>query len=642
MTTRAKTDSKRWQRAAVVALLLATALPADAVAEGSLTIDWPARRLWVGAEKVKGITVTVLGPDGAPDKTYAGPVRITGLTTTSSPAVTNGVVKLPPAKIDAETVVVMTNHGKLEAHVPTMHGGWSLLPAFLAIGLALITRQVLLSLFGGVWLGAALIHQSFFAAFPRSLDLVVAVAADGDKIKIITFTMLMGGLVGIISNNGGTAGIVDVIAKRATSRRAGGIATWAMGMLVFFDDYASSLLIGTTMRPITDRLKMSREKLSYIVDSTAAPISSLALISTWIGYEVSVLGDALKASGIDRDPYEVFISGLPSRFYPIFALIFVLIVTWMGKDFGPMLRAERRARDEGKLIRDGGAPLMDAGLAEAAEKMTAVTARWWMAAVPLVVLVGTVPVVLVHTGLGAADGDPAGYAKAVAEGPVRLLGYILANAASYDALVYAGGLSCGVGFAISVKPLGLKRLIDAFVSGLRAMTLAVVVLCLAWSIGKVMNDLYAGQFVAELIGSELPIWSLGVITFILASVMAFATGTSWGTMAILFPITIPVVALHAGAPGFEACLLGTSSAILAGAVFGDHCSPISDTTILSSIASASDHVDHTRTQAPYAILCGGVAMVIGYIPFGLGVPASVSIVVGIALLAAFLHFVGER
>jgi Na+/H+ antiporter NhaC len=470
----------------------------------------------------------------------------------------------------------------------------------------------------------------------------VGVTADSDKIKIITFTMLMGGLVGIISNNGGTAGIVEAIAKRATSRRAGGVATWGMGMLVFFDDYASSLLIGTTMRPITDRLKISREKLSYIVDSTAAPISSLALISTWIGYEVSVLGDALKASGIDRDPYEVFISGIPSRFYPIFALLFVLIVSWMGKDFGPMLRAERRARIEGKLIRDGGEPLMDAGLVEEAKAMTAVPPRWWMAAVPLVVLVGTVIAVLLYTGLSAAGADPGGYAKAAAEGPVRVLGYILSNAASYDALVYAGGLSCGVGFAMSVKTLGLKRTVDVFVAGLRAMILAVVVLCLAWSIGKVMNDLYAGQFVAQLIGGELPAWSLGVITFLLASIMAFATGTSWGTMAILFPITIPVVALHAGTPGFEACLLGTSSAILAGAVFGDHCSPISDTTILSSIASASDHVDHTRTQAPYAILCGVVAMVIGYIPFGLGVPATASIVVGIALLVAFLHFAGDH
>ena len=306
-----------------------------------------------------------------------------------------------------------------------------------------------------------------------------------------------------------------------------------------------------------------------------------------------------------------------------------------------MLRAERRAKKDGKLIRDGGAPLMDAGLVEQAERMTSVTPRWWMAAVPLVVLVGTVIVVLLVTGLGAADGDPVGFAKAQAEGPIRILGYILSNAASYDALVYAGAMSCGVGFAMSVKPIGLKHVVDGFVGGLRAMTLAVVVLCLAWSIGKVMNDLYAGHFVAQLIGGQLPIWSLGAITFLLASIMAFATGTSWGTMAILFPITIPVVALHVGTDGFETCLLGTSSAILAGAVFGDHCSPISDTTILSSIASAADHVDHTRTQAPYAILCGVVAVVLGYLPFGLGVPATVSIVVGLAALAAFLYFFGK-
>ena len=516
------------------------------------------------------------------------------------------------------------------------------MPALLAILLALTTRQVLLSLFGGVWLGSALLGSGLWGAFPGSLDIVVKVAADGDSIKIITFTLLMGGLVGIIGSNGGTRGVVAAVARRATTARSGSIATWAMGMLVFFDDYASSLLIGTTMRPITDKLRISREKLSYMVDSTAAPISSLALVSTWIGYEVSVLGDAMRAAGIDRDPYEVFLSGLASRFYMWFALFFVFIVAVMGRDFGPMLAAERRARTTGKLIRDGGAPLMDAGLMDEAEASLKAEPRWWLAAVPLVVLVATVLVVLAVTGLAAADSDPAGYAAAQQAGLTRTLGFVLGNSASYDALVYAGAASAGIALVLSVasRAMTLEKGINAFVQGLRAMILAVVVLTLAWSIGHVMEKLYAGPFVAELGQGNLPPWALSSLTFLLAVLMAFATGTSWGTMAILFPIVIPVAATHAGAAGFETILLGTSSAVLAGAVFGDHCSPISDTTVLSSIASASDHVDHTRTQAPYAILCGVASLLLGYLPYSFGVPAWLLVPVGLVALAGFLRVFG--
>ncbi len=625
------------------ALLLVSGV---AQAAPQVEVDWPARRLWVGAKGIQGIKLRAVDAQGTTRTKFQGSVTIEGLLIKKKPVTgifQKGVLALPKVDISAAEIQIQGETISARAEVPTLGGAWTLLPAFLAIGLALVTRQVLLSLFGGIWLGAALIHQSALAAFPRSLDMIVSVTADADKIKIISFTLLMGGVVGLISVNGGTTGIVAAIAKRATTPRSGAIATWAMGLLVFFDDYASSLLIGTTMRPITDRLKISREKLSYLVDSTAAPISSLAIISTWIGYEVSVLADAMKAAGIQRDAYEVFISGLSSRFYQIYALLLVLIVAVMRRDFGPMLTAERRARHLGKLIRDGGEPLMDAGLVEEADRMNAAPPRWWLAAVPLVALVGCVLLVLLFTGLGAASSDPTGYAEAQAGGFTRQMGYILSNAASYDALVYGSGLGVALAIVLSVasRALGLKESLDAFVRGVRAMILAVIVLCLAWSIGKVMADLHAGTFVATLIGDQLPPWSLSTITFVLAAVMAFATGTSWGTMAILFPIVIPVAALHAQAPGFEPILLGTSSAILAGAVFGDHCSPISDTTILSSIASAADHVDHTKTQAPYASLAGAVSLILGYIPFGLGAPAWVCLILGIASLIVFMRFVGK-
>ena len=629
-------------------LVLSAAQTAPAFAagdDGTFEVEWPARRLWIGAEDVKGVKITAVDGAGLLRHDLTTAVSITGLTTTATAyTLVNGTLTLPPTGIDAATVTITGGGVSTTERVPTLSGPLSLIPAFLAIALALFTRQVLLSLFGGVLLGSALLHYSAVAAFPRALDIVVKVTSDIDHMKIIIFTMLMGGLVGLITANGGTMGIVAAVAQRARTVRSGSIATWAMGMVVFFDDYASSLVIGTTMRPVTDRLRISREKLSYMVDSTAAPIASLALISTWIGYEVSVMGDALKSAGIERDAYEVFLSGIPSRFYQIYALLFVLFVAWLGRDFGPMLTAERRARKHGLLLREGAEPLMDADLLEDGDRMKDCIPRAWLAVLPLVVLISTVLYGLLSTGLAAAESDPAAYNAATARGAVGWLGFIMSNAASYDALVYGGATSCAIALiaSIAVKALSLKTGLQSFVRGLQAMLMAIVVLCLAWAIGSVMDDLHAGPYVAQLVGDAVPAWSLGAIAFLLAGVMAFATGTSWGTIAILFPIVVPVVALHSGAPGFENILLGTTSAVLAGAVFGDHCSPISDTTVLSSIASAADLLDHTRTQAPYAILCATTAIFIGYIPYGLGIPAGVLLLVGLGALLLFLRLVGRR
>ncbi|MFZ9886167.1 MAG: Na+/H+ antiporter NhaC family protein, partial [Myxococcota bacterium] len=212
---------------------------------------------------------------------------------------------------------------------------WALLPAVTAIVLALVTRQVLVALLGGIVVGALLLHGGPLDAAGHTLDLVVAAAADTDKMKIVAFTLLMGGLVGVITAAGGTAGLVSLLSRVVRTPRSGALATWCLGLVVFFDDYASTLLVGNTMRPLTDEQRISREKLSYIVDSTAAPIASLAVVSTWIGYEVSVLGEALRAAQLPADgfdAYGVFLAGLPARFYPLYALAFVFFLAWFGRD----------------------------------------------------------------------------------------------------------------------------------------------------------------------------------------------------------------------------------------------------------------------------------------------------------------------
>lgn len=493
------------------------------------------------------------------------------------------------------------------------HGVWSLLPAFLAILLALWTKQVLIALLGGIWSGV-LIQHGLGLSFPKTLDVIVQTAADVDKLKVITFTMALGGMVGIVAASGGTRGIVEKVSRFAHDARSSSIATWVMGLAVFFDDYASTLLTGSTMRPVTDRARVSREKLSYIVDSTAAPIASLALVSTWIGYEVSVLGEAMTAAKLPGDPYDIFIQGIPSRFYPIFALAFVFMVAFRKRDFGPMFHAEQRAFRTGQVLREGASPLMDAeteGHLDVADDKKPMAS---LAIVPIVSLMGALLLCL----------------------------WVLGSDASYDALLYGAAVGMAVAglMPMVLGRMNLEQVMNALTNGIRSTTLAIIVLVLAWSVGKVMNDLQAGPYVAALIHGSLPASLLPTVTFLLAGVMALATGTSWGTMAILFPIVIPVVAMQQGHADFQMIFLGTSSAVLAGAVFGDHCSPISDTTVLSSIASGADHVDHVRTQLPYALVCGGASVLFGTLPVGFGFPPVVSLILGLVALWGVLQIFG--
>lgn len=605
-------------------------------------VAWPKQRLFVGGG-LKRAVFTAQDREGRRCDALEGRFAVAGLTRTASLSWSGGRATVEDDTLAAPELAVTLPSGVQRLAVPILPPWMSLLPALLAVLLAVVTRQVLLSLFGGVWLGAALLADWAYLGFGDALLTLVAVLADTDRAKVVVFTLLMGGMVGVVGASGGSLGVVAKMSRHATTAKSGSVATWIAGMFVFFDDYASTLLVGSTMRPVTDRLRISREKLSYIVDSTAAPITSLAAVSTWVGYEVSVLGDAMRAAGLERDAYEVFLAGMPSRFYQVFALAFVLIVAFMGRDFGPMLRAERRARREGKPLRDGAEPLLDSHLVDESAAPELVEGRWWLAVVPVVVLIGVVGVVLWVTGVSAGRADDAAWAAAQAAGPLRLVGYVLGSAASYDALLYAAGASAlsSILLATAVRSLSMKRALDSFMNGMRAMTLAVVVLCLAWSIGRVMGDLEAGRFVASAIGDSVPGWSLPILTFSLGALIALSTGTSWGAIAILFPIALPVVVLHQQDPAFELLLLGTTSAILGGAVFGDHCSPISDTTVLASIACAADHIDHTRTQAPYAALAALVSALLGYLPLGFGLSPYVSLVLGLGALVGALRLLGR-
>ena len=510
---------------------------------------------------------------------------------------------------------------------------WSLLPPLVAITLALAYRDVVLSLFVGVWLGATLVADGNAAAgFLRVVDTYARDAlTDPDKVSIILFSILLGGMVGVMSRSGGTHGVVKALAPFATSSRRAQVVTWLMGVAIFFDDYSNTLIVGNTMRPVTDRHHVSREKLAYLVDSTAAPVACIALVSTWIGYQVSLVGDALEKVGSHLNPFSVFLGSIPFAFYPVFALAVTFAVAVSGRDWGPMLAAERRAR-AGELMAATSQPLADyesTGLAPDDDTPR----RWWNAAIPVILVISTTFVGLYLTGRESL----------LADGVVsHNLSSIIGASDPFTVLLWASliGLASAIVLAVGQRALTIREALEAMINGFKSMLMAFVVLTLAWSLGQVCTDLATAGFIKGAVGPAVPPGLLPMVIFLVAAAVSFATGTSWGTMAILTPLAIPLV-FHASEAD-PLTLSATVSAILGGSVFGDHCSPISDTTILSSMASSCDHVDHVRTQLPYALFGAALAVVVGYLPEEFaGISPWVLLGVGFIVIALWTRFVAK-
>ncbi len=548
-----------------------------------------------------------------------------GFAAATASALSNDEASLSPIQSISQNITtgaaIEVAGGSKDAVLPT----WtSILPPLLAIALALLFRHVLVALVLGVWLGAFLVSgMSPVASFARLLDTyIVNAIADRGHASILVFSLLLGGMLGLMTQSGGAKGLASWVSTDSTSRRRGQLTTWFLGLLVFFDDYANSLLVGSSMRPVTDRLRISREKLAFLVDATAAPVASLALISSWIGVEVGYIGDQFTHLGIERDAYLTFIETIPFRFYPILMLVFVAWLAFRGRDFGPMLRAERRALEEGLLSRPGSQPASDFHEESVPDD---VPGRPMNALIPVVVVV-----------LVAAVGIYVdGRVKVVAAGMAPSLRAIVGAASSSSAILWATGAGCLVAMALSVGSgaLSFGRSMEAWMSGMRSMLFAAVILVLAWSLGAVCRDLDTASFLIGAVGDWIaPVW-IPASVFVLAAVVSFATGTSWGTMAILFPLVVPLA--HQIAPGNETLLLGTVSSILAGSVWGDHCSPISDTTVLSSMATSCDHMDHVRTQLPYAVFIGVVSLLCAELPVAAGWYGPwVGLLVGTAVLIA--------
>jgi Na+/H+ antiporter NhaC len=530
--------------------------------------------------------------------------------------------------------------------------GWlTLLPPLVAIGLALVSREVLLSLFAGIWVGAlVLASYNPLTGTAGALDLLIEALIDPDHMAIIVFSLFLGGMVGVMARSGGTQGIVDRLESVATNRTRGQALAWGSAAFIFFDDYANTLIRGNALRPMTDRLLISREKLAYIVDSTAAPLAVSAVVTTWIGFQITQVRDtmgSLAAQATDPaqaaqlqagadNAFLVVLHSIPYLFYPILALIFVLMVVWMKRDFGPMYTAEHRAASGGGLIRPGSVPASDPTDASLQPPADA-PRRWYNAGVPVLVVVGVAMASLWGTGASGLAPDE------------RTLVGVIGNANPFQALLWASfaGSVTAIALVVGQRILSVQSALAAWVGGIQSMLMAVIILVLAWGLGGVTSAMGTGPYLASLLQDSLPLTLLPGLVFIIAALTAFSTGTSWGTMAILFPVVIPLAVAMGAGVGFAggehyAILLGTLSSVMAGAVFGDHSSPISDTTVLSAMSSSCDLVDHVRTQLPYALVVAGVALVVGEIPAAAEWLHPVwSLVIGVGLLYLVLRIFGK-
>ena len=474
----------------------------------------------------------------------------------------------------------------------TTFGIWSLLPPLAALGLALWKKQIYPALLLGVWMGWLVVEGwNPVAATGSTVASVVEVFLDAGNTRILIYSLLVGSVLTLITATGGVEGFVAWVGHRrwVVNRRQAQLAPFLLGILITVESSITALVAGTVGRPLTDRFRVSREKLAYICDSTSAPVCILVPFNGWGALVIGLLA----VQGVD-DPVAVLLSSIPFNFYPMLAILLTLTTILTGWEIGPMRKAERRAREEGKLLADGAQPMV-------AEEVLTVTPkpeirpRAAYLVLPVVTMVGAIVAGILLTGR-------------LASGPGAGLWEMIRASSGSTAVLWAVLGSLAVSCVIALGPcrMASRELMDHVFRGMGGMIPVVSLLVLAFALGGVVRELGTGAYAAGLIsgaaGAKVAVAGL----FFLASFMAFATGTSWGTFALMVPIAVPLAAAQGGAlPLYLAAVLG-------GGVFGDHCSPISDTTIISSMASASDHMDHVRTQLPYALL-GGVATLLIYL-----------------------------
>ena len=524
----------------------------------------------------------------------------------------------------------------------------TLLPPIVAISLAFITKETILSLFVGVFIGEFMlcvndlnIVSSAVNAFLAIGNEVISCMADPWNAGIILQCLLIGGVIQLITKMGGAKALADSLAKHANTPRKAQLSTWFLGLCVFFDDYANSLIVGPIMRPVMDKLKVSRQKLAFIVDATAAPVAGIAIISTWIGLEISLIASGFKSIGMDVSGFGIFLQTIPYRFYNILILIFIVMSATTLYEFGPMKKAEQeaRARKDSEPIRALEAPGFDDIQPVEGVKLTV-----WNAIIPIGTLVIGALISFYWSGYTTIlSGENQALITLMKTAPLSFNGIFEALSASNAsvALFQAALLASIVAILMAVleRIMTIEQAISEWVSGMKSIAITGVILLLAWSLGGVIGNVGTADYLAIVLKGTIPYWILPSFIFVLGALISFATGTAYGTMSILMPLTIPLAWAISPDIGF---VVTATSGVLTGAIFGDHCSPISDTTILSSMGTSCNHIDHVQTQIYYAIFVAIIAILFGYIPAGFGIAWYICIPVAIIVMYIGLKVIGEK
>ncbi len=525
-----------------------------------------------------------------------------------------------------------------EASINVLPGWVSLLPPLISILMALVFKSVVPALFLGVWIGSFAIMGFKANAVLESLLNITSIyvkdaLANPDHAAIIIFSLMIGGLVGIISKNGGMQGIVNNLSGFVSSSNRAQLATSSLGVAIFFDDYANTLVVGNTMRKVTDSLKISRAKLAFLVDATAAPIACVALITTWVGYQVGMIDISVsQISEINQSAYSLYLNSILYSFYPLFMLLFVFLVAGTGKDFGLMHQYEVAARsgNDPSLEKANKGSTNDDDTKRLEPKDPS-KARAYNAFIPILTFIFSTIAGLLSTGEGDSIQD------------------IIGSADAYTALLWGSLMGVLAGFMLTIFQgiLSLEETVQAWYEGVKFMIFAIIVLILAWSLAQTTEILQTANYLVSILGEFLPVPLIPTVIFLLSAATAFATGSSWGTMGIFYPIVIPLawqIMFLNGVADMEHIYIIYSSVacVICGAVWGDHCSPISDTTIMSSMASGCNHMDHVATQLPYALSVGTIALVLGTIPTGYGVSPLIMIPAGLMAVLILLLIFGKR
>lgn len=502
-----------------------------------------------------------------------------------------------------------------------------LLPPILAIALSIATGEVVPALFAGVWVGALMISSyNPLEATVKVVDWYITNATDSWNAAILLYDFVLGAFMGLLYASGSVYSFAQALSSRIRSARGASLAASLLGVAVFFDDYGNTVIVGNSMRPLADRLRVSRELLSYIVDSTAAPVAGIALVSSWIGYEVSLIKDSIETlkqqfeNGLiptapTYEAYVMWLNAVPYHFYSILAIILVFIVVLTRRHFGPMLRAEYRSVIEGKVLRDGATPLMPTEELFGTEPKTRKRVSGWLFGIAMITLVIMTLISLWATG-----------AEDIHKFWETPFNEALMNADTAKALLWAGMATYFITFAwlLLSRAMSFKEVMRQTFRGMYLMVLPNAILLHAWCIKSATDAVGTADYVIHgAVVAGLPALLVPLIIYLVSMFISFTTGTSWGTFGVMMPIAVPMawqlaVLQYPDNVGMAYLITFASiGAVFGGGIFGDHCSPISDTTIMSSMFSAADHIDHVSTQLPYAMLAGLVSAVL-YTLFALG------------------------